>query len=377
MESLDHVISSIADQAESLLTEAIDIAEIPAPPFGETERSLHIARRFREVGLADVTVDELGNVTGRRPRPGAPRIMVVSHMDTVFPPGTEVKARRDGDRVYCPGIRDNSAAVANLISLARILGDSGLALPCDLTIASSVGEEGLGDLRGMRRLMADWRDRLDAVVGYDGNLGNVVHGGVGSRRYTVTYRAAGGHSYIDFGNASAVHGLAAACYRFSQIPVPAEPRTTLNVGTFHGGSSVNAIAEQAAATIDMRSASGPGLADLTERALEVFRTTAAEFDCQVTFEEVGHRPGRTIPVAHPLVAAATEVLVGMGIEPRVSVSSTDINIPLSLGMPAVCVGSSVGKGMHTLGESLHIPTLVPGLQQLVRLLARLDRSVIQ
>lgn len=362
-------------EAAQILSEVIGVVSIPAPPFGEAERSAHILRRFREVGLADVQADDLGNVIGRR-RGQGPVVMVVSHMDTVFPAGTPIEPRIEGDRVFCPGVRDNSTAVANLISLARLLNETGLTLPCDLILASSVGEEGLGDLRGMRKLMEDWGDKVDAVIAYDGELGSLVHGGVGSQRFKVTYRAAGGHSFAAFGNPSAIHGLAAACARFSQIAVPKDPKTTLNVGTFNGGVSVNAIAEEAVALIDMRSVSQAELDKLSTQALGIFRSTAAEFDCTVELELVGNRPGGRLAPEHPLVQVAAEVMRSMGTEPVLSMSSTDANIPLSLEIPAICIGSSSGKGIHTVGESLYIPSIVPGLQQLMGLLSRLDAAVL-
>lgn len=369
------LLDLIDRSASDLLDEAVGIATIPAPPFGEAARSAHIAKRFREAGMADVAADELGNVVGRLKGDG-PRIMVVSHMDTVFPAGTPLKPRIEGDSIFCPGIRDNSTAVANLISLARLAGATGWRPPCDLILASSVGEEGLGDLRGMRKLMADWGDRIDAVIAYDGDIGNVVHAGAGSRRYKVTYRAIGGHSFMDFGNPSAIHGLATACARFCKIKVPKDPKTTLNVGTIGGGSSVNAIAEEAAALIDMRSVSQGELDKLSTSALGIFESTAAEFGCKATLDKVGDRPGGSIPADHPLVLAAAGVLRDMGVTAELSASSTDANIPLSLGIPAVCVGSSRGSGVHTVGESLQISSIRPGLQQLVRLLSRLDSTAV-
>lgn len=368
------LLNLIAQSGDLLLQEAIGVATIPAPPFAEAERSAHVARRFQEVGLEDVTADALGNVVGRKRGPG-PRVMVVSHMDTVFPAGTALQPRIEDGSIYCPGIRDNSAAVANLISLASLAAQTDWQAPCDLILASSVGEEGLGDLRGMRRLMADWGGELDAVIAYDGDLGNVVYGGVGSERYRVTYRAAGGHSFAAFGNPSAIHGLATACARFCQIEVPKEPKTTFNIGTIQGGTSVNAIAEEAVALIDMRSVSQGVLDKLSAQALRIFEETASEFDCRVTLEKVGDRPAGSVPVDHPLVTTAAGVLEEMGYKPRFSASSTDANIPLSLGIPAICVGSSLGRGVHTIGESMEIASVVPGLQQLVRLLSRIDTAV--
>lgn len=375
---LQTALECVVSRAADLRAESISVAEIPAPPFQEAERSAYIARRFREIGLQAVTVDEIGNVTGRRPgSAGAPRVMVVSHMDTVFPAGTDVKVRVEGDTANGPGLRDNSSAVASLINLVQVLDEAKLALPCDLIVASSVGEEGLGDLRGVRKLMETHKGKVDAVIAYDGEFGDVVYGGVGSRRLQVTYTAPGGHSFGAFGNASAIHGLALACARFAKIAVPREPKTTLNVGTFNGGTSVNAIAEEATALIDMRSVGQEALSMLVSETLAIFAETAAETGCEAHVTVVGDRPGGLISQDHPLVQLAAGVVREMGKEPRFAVSSTDANIPLSQGVPAIGIGAGNGGGVHTLKEYLHIPSLVPGLQMLVRVLAGLDWSAIR
>lgn len=372
-DKIQQTLTLVTERSAQLLAETIALTEIPAPPFGEAARSAYIARRFRDVGLQEVSADGIGNVTGRRPGPvGSPRVMVVSHMDTVFPSGTDVTVRVEGERAYAPGIRDNSSAVASLISLVSILEDAGLELPCDLILAASVGEEGLGDLRGVRQLIADWETKLDYVIAYDGEFGGLTHGGVASRRLKVTYLAPGGHSFGDFGSASAIHGLAAACHRFASLPVPDHPKTTLNVGTFQGGTAVNVIAEQAEALIDMRSVGMEELQGTIDRAIPIFEMTAAEMGCEARIQTVGERPGGLIPQDHPLVALAAQVIREMGREPRFSISSTDANIPLSRGIPAICIGAGNGRGAHTLGEYLEIASLVPGLQQLIRVLARMD-----
>lgn len=376
--SLQSALRIVEEMAEDLLAESIRVAQIPAPPFQEAERSAYIANRFREIGLQEVTVDELGNVTGRRNgTPGGPTVMVVSHMDTVFPAGTDVTVRIDGEIAHGPGIRDNSSAVANLINLVRALDQAGLELPCHLIVAASVGEEGLGDLRGVRKLMETWQGSVDAVIAYDGEFGGLVHGGVGSRRLKVTYTAPGGHSFGDYGKPSAIHALAAACHQFAQLNLPREPKTTLNVGTFHGGSSVNAIAEEATAVVDMRSVGQAELEELYGKAMAIFEQTATEMGCSATIEVVGNRPGGLIPADHPLAQLAAGVIREMGVEPRYSISSTDANIPLSLGLPAICIGAGKGGGVHTLKEYLHIPSLVPGLQMLVRVVAGLDWTAIR
>ncbi|HLO02010.1 MAG TPA: M20/M25/M40 family metallo-hydrolase [Symbiobacteriaceae bacterium] len=376
--SIEDVLAAVTARADELLAETIRIAEIPAPPFQEGARSAYIAERFRAIGLQKVHIDHLGNVTGRRPgAEGSPTVMVVSHIDTVFPAGTDVRVRVEGARAYGPGISDNSMALASLINLVPALDQAGYALPCNLILAASVGEEGLGDLRGMRQLMADWQGKVDAVVVYDGNVGGVVWGGVGSRRLRVHYKAAGGHSFGDFGNPSAIHGLVTACARFAALPVPEEPKTTLNIGTIKGGTSINAIAEEAEAFIDMRSVGTAELEMLVGKAVRIFERTATELGCTAEITTVGDRPAGALRQDHPLVKLAVDVLTGMRIKPQLSISSTDANVAFALGIPAVCIGSGIGMGAHTLGEYLEIPSLVPGLQQLVQVLARLDWATIR
>lgn len=376
--TLETALSLVADRADQLLTEAITIAEIPAPTFAEAERSAHIAKRFREIGLQDVTIDEMYNVTGRRPGPaGAPRVMVVAHMDTVHPIETDVKVRIEGDIAHGPGLRDNSTALSHLISMVPVLDEAGLELPCDLIVASSVGEEGIGDLRGVKKLMETWKEKLDAVLVVDGALGTVCWGGVGSRRLKVTYTTEGGHSFLEFGKPSALHGLATACARFAAIEVPSEPKTTLNVGTFQGGSSVNTIASEATAMIDMRSLDDGALETLFQQAMAIFEGTAKELNCTAKIDLVGNRPGGQLPLDHPMVRHCAETLEAMGVAPRLLAASSDANIPLSQGMTAVCIGLARGGGVHTLKEYLEVSSLVPGLQALIRVLAGLDWKAIR
>lgn len=376
--SLETALRLVEQRADQLLAEAITIAEIPAPTFEEAERSAHIASRFREIGLQDVTTDELYNVTGRRPGPaGAPRVMVVAHMDTVHPKETDIKVRIEGDIAHGPGLRDNSTALSHLISMIPVLDEAGLELPCELILASSVGEEGMGDLRGVKKLIETWKDKVDAVLVCDGALGTVCWGGVGSRRLKVTYTTAGGHSFLEFGKPSALHGLATACARFADIEVPSEPKTTLNVGTFHGGSSVNTIASEATALIDMRSLDDGALVKLYEQAMAIFEGTAKEMNCTAKIELVGNRPGGQLPQDHPMVRHCSEALKAMGLTPRLLAASSDANIPLSQGITAVCIGLAKGSGVHTLQEYLEVSSLVPGLQTLIRVVAGLDWAAIR
>ncbi|MDI3269935.1 MAG: M20/M25/M40 family metallo-hydrolase [Bacillota bacterium] len=372
--SLDRLLSALADRREDFLKETIDITEVPAPPFQEEIRSRYVARRYRELDYP-VETDDLFNVVAEiHPSPG-PTLLVAAHLDTVFPPETDVRVRVEGERAYAPGIRDNSAAVAILLQVAAAWKEAPLSLPYRLLFAANVGEEGLGDLRGIRHLVD--RLRPDAVVAFDGHLGSIVHEAVGSRRVKATYRGPGGHSFGDFGRPSALHAMGTFVHRFTQIPIPSEPRTTLNVGTLRGGTSVNAIAEEAEAYLDMRSGDEKELERLFNEASRLFFETAQEKKVEGTFEVVGNRPAGHLPSSHSLLVTAQKALLEQGLPFQMEPGSTDANIPLAKGIPALCLGATLGGGAHTLKEYLEIPSLLKGAQTLVRFLAMLSEEAFR
>lgn len=375
-EALQAALRLIRERADELLAEVVRVAELPAPTYHEERRAEYVEQRFRQAGLSQIGRDDQGSVFGVWPGAGdGPRLLVAAHLDTVFPPGTDTSVRIEGNVAHGPGIRDNSAAVAGLITLARVLRDTGLRLDGDLVLACPTGEEGLGNLRGMKALMSLWRDRVDGVIVFDGPVGGVVHAGVGSKRIKVVVRTEGGHSWADFGRPSAIHALCAAVAEFvARAQPPVDPRTTFNVGTIGGGTSVNSIAQHAEALIDMRSTSEPALQSLAAKADEIFRRKVREAGGEPAIEEVGYRPTGSIPPHHPLVRLVCDVHRQMGIESKLGASSTDANVPLSMGIPSVCIGSGRGAGTHTLQETLEIDSLVPGLQQLLRVLAAIRRE---
>ncbi|MBT9258905.1 MAG: M20/M25/M40 family metallo-hydrolase [Clostridiales bacterium] len=372
--SLNRLLDALQARTGDLLKETVQVTEVPAPPFQEEARSRHVARRFRELGYP-VEVDDLFNVVAEIHPAEGPTLLVAAHLDTVFPPGTDVRVRVEGTRAYAPGIRDNSAAVAILLQVAAAWKDAPLTLPYRLLFAANVGEEGLGDLRGIRHLVENLRP--DAVVAFDGRLGAIVHEAVGSRRVKATYRGPGGHSFGDFGRPSALHAMGTFVHRFTQIPVPSQPRTTLNVGTLRGGTSVNAIAEEAEAYLDMRSVDERELEKLFQEAQDLFFAVAREKGLEGTFEVVGNRPAGRLPSSHPLLLAAQKALAEGGFQPHTEPGSTDANIPLAKGIPALCLGATTGGGAHTLKEYLEIPSLLQGAQTLVRFLALLPEEAFQ
>lgn len=346
------------------------ICAIPAPTFHEAERARFMAEQFRQRGLS-VEVDELGNVVARRPGDGrAPALLLAAHLDTVFPPDTPIAIEQGEGWLQGPGIGDNSLGLAALLTLADLLQAAGVQTPGDLLLAANVGEEGLGNLRGIRALVERHGPELGAVVAVEGhNLGRVTHIAVGSRRLRLTVTGPGGHSWGAFGQPSAIHVLASIIAELTRLPVPKEPKTTYNVGLIEGGVSVNTIAPSASAVIDLRSVDPAELARLSQSLAGIVERHQVE-GVEITEEVLGERPAGQTPVEAPLVQAAAQVLRELGLEPVLDASSTDANIPIARGIPAVCVGLTRGRGSHTLNERIEIEPIRLGLAQLVRLVQR-------
>jgi tripeptide aminopeptidase len=376
-----------------------EIQQIPAPTFAESARANFIRHRFIEENLVDVDVDGTGNVYGRLPGRGeAPPLVVSAHMDTVFPPSTELRLVREAGRICGPGIGDNSLGVASLFGLLwglagqraernevkskRGPGDpdstfpdesphwpggesASSTLPGDLWLVANVGEEGLGDLRGMRAVVDRFGDQPLAYLVLEGMaLGQIYHRGLGVRRYRITASTQGGHSWVDFGRPSAVHELAAFINYLIALPLPDRPRTTLNVGRISGGTSINTIASHAHLELDLRSEDLQVLVDLAGR-VEALVKAANRPDVEFSYQQVGDRPVGSLPAQHPLVRLAQRSLKSLGIQPCLNIGSTDANIPLSLGIPAICLGLTTGARAHTPDEYINTAPLTQGLQQVL------------
>lgn len=344
--------------------ELVRICEIPAPPFKEEARAREIARRFEEIGLARVRSDEEGNVIAERPGLSSePRIVISAHLDTVFPEGTNVRVRRDGARFHAPGISDNTCGIVSLVALARALEAGGVKTEGSIYFVATVGEEGEGNLRGVRHLFTrgELRSGVDAFISLDGpGLERITQRALGSRRYRVTMIGPGGHSWGDFGMVNPVHALGRAIARFASYPAPLAPRTSYNVGIIEGGSSVNAIPERASMLVDIRSVSSDEIEKLEAYLRRVVEIAAREENSQRSmsgtsltceFEQVGDRPSGETPVNSRIVRAAIECSRALGIEPRLDCSSTDSNIPISLGIPAITLGvGGISNNCHSLTE---------------------------
>ena len=354
----------------TVIEDTLRLANIPAPSFGEAERGAAVAVALEAAGLC-VSHDEAGNEIGLRAGldPTAPGVAVLAHLDTVFPAGTMLEVRREGERLVGPGVGDNALALGALLWLARL--SSGWRQRRDLLLVATVGEEGLGDLRGARAFAAAHANLHAAVVLEGHFLGQVVTGGPGSRRLAVTTHGPGGHSWQDFGAPSAIHALVAAATALLALPLPATPRTTLNIGTIEGGRSVNTIADQATMQIDLRSLDEEALERLETAARSAILTAAASAGASTEIALVGRRPAANLPAGHPLVEQACATLRSQGIEPALELASTDGNALLAAGIAAVTIGISNGAYMHRLDEWIAVEPIAAGLQQLARLVGLL------
>ncbi|MGA9413222.1 MAG: M20/M25/M40 family metallo-hydrolase, partial [Terriglobales bacterium] len=337
----------------------MEATRLAAPPFGEATRGAWLADRFRELGLTDVHVDEVGNVFGVRPGYGSRYVALSAHIDTVFPAATPLNIRQQGSRLYGPGVSDNGAGIAAMLALASVLASARIAHALPYVFIGNVGEEGEGDLRGMRHVFATprWRDAIAYSVVVDGaGADTVVAEALGIRRFEVIVRGPGGHSWTDFGAPNPIIVLSRTIEAFSQTPVPATPKTTFNVGVIRGGTSVNSIPESASMRVDLRSTSMAEI-DRLERALRVALDQAVAAENRSTAQqgtrkpqlaqsrmvqsevvEIGNRPAGELARDARLLKVIRAVDVQLGNTAQVQRASTDANIPLSLGREAIAIG---------------------------------------
>jgi acetylornithine deacetylase/succinyl-diaminopimelate desuccinylase-like protein len=362
--------------ATQIAEEAIRICQIPAPTFDEGERARYVRGRFGALDLADVTIDAAGNVRGRRPGRGTGQGLAMSaHLDTVFPKGTDVRVRREGGRLLAPGIGDNSVAIAALLAMVEALDAAGVETGGDLYLASDTGEEGLGDLKGMKAFMADIKDKVAAAIAVEGmKVNRIIHVAVGSRRYKILYTTQGGHSWGHFPSPSAIHILGRAIADISRLEVPTDPKTTYNVGVIHGGTTVNTIAAEADMLVDMRSIGAEPLAALEKRVLNIVERAAKEGGGQVKLELVGDRPAGAIPADHPVVQACMAVHRALGLQTYTEPGSTDHNVPLSMAVPGVCLSITEGANEHRLDEFIETGPIPTGVKNILLAAVALTRK---
>lgn len=356
---------------EKVLDLAVEIQKIPAPTFSEADRSNFIHEMFQKENLSDVSQDDLGNVFARILGNDDEHPLVVSaHLDTVFPLETDLTVNRSDTKVHGPGIGDNVVGIAGLFGLLWMLERNANKPSKDIWLVANVGEEGLGNLVGMKAVVERFGGQPAAYIVLEGMAyGRVYHRGLGVSRFRINTHTKGGHSWVNFGNPSAVHELAALVNQLAGIPLSENPRTTLNVGKIEGGISINTIAQNAHLELDLRSTDSDSLQELHTQVEEIVK--AANRDGVVMeIKPFGERPIGALLQDHPLVQIASETLIQQGIRPDLNVGSTDANIPLSLGYPAICIGLTTGSGAHTLQENINIPPLAEGFQQLYNLVVR-------
>ncbi len=364
-ELVARVTAGAAGFVEPIAELTAAVAAVPAPTNDEAERAAFVAETLRRFGYADVTTDHLSNVVGRIPgSSGEPALLLAGHTDTVFPRETALNVTRNGDILSAPGIGDNSLSVAAVAMVRDALRQLEFHPPVDIFVTGNVGEEGLGDLRGMRGVM-DALPQVGAAIAVEGHsLGRITNRAVGSRRLRVKLTGPGGHSWGDAGRPSAIHEMARLVTRLDSIPLTREPKTSLNVGLFEAGISVNTIAPEATVVIDMRSVSASALEHLVaqaEDAINVARTG----DIGVEVEVVGDRPAGALPADEGMVPIGVDVLAALGMDAICDASSTDANIPISRGIPSMCIGLTNGGNVHRVDEYIRIRRIAVGFAQLL------------
>jgi len=354
---------------DRFIREIIQITETPAPPFKEEKRARLFADLLKQSGLSDVEIDAEGNVIGlRKGTRNGPMIAIAAHLDTVFPEGTNVKVRRQGTRLFAPGVGDDSRALAVLLEIVRAMDAAKIQTASDILFVGNVGEEGEGDLRGMKYLFqkGPYKDRIKMFISLDpfGWGNDVTVGGIGSKRFKVVFRGPGGHSFGNFGLVSPAYALGDAIQKLSRMQVPSRPKTTFNVGVIGGGTSVNSIPFEAWMDVDIRSEMKEDLDKSVDTFIRLMHEAADEENrvrttsqgrIDVEVKLIGDRPFGQVAMNSPIVQTAGAVIQSFGLNPNYGMSSTDSNIPLSMGIPAITLESGgTGGRNHTLDEWIDV-----------------------
>jgi tripeptide aminopeptidase len=380
-------VATLDREHDRIVEEIVTLTEIPAPPFKEAKRAQAYAEMLRAAGLAEVEIDAEGNAMGLwrgTGAPGRPLIVIAAHLDTVFPEETNVKVRREGTRLYAPGIGDDTRSLAVLLAYVRAMKAAGVKTDRDILFVGNVGEEGPGDLRGVRYLFTKgkYKDRIAAFFSMDGTNGaRIVNGGTGSKRYRVTYKGPGGHSYGAFGLVNPMAAMSQTVIDLYKIAPPKTPKTTYSASVTGGGTSVNSIPHEVWMEFDMRSESAAELANLEQSFLGLVKTSvAAENAARSTREGpvtadpklIGDRPAGSTSADSELVRTALAAVAAHGLQPELQTSSTDANMPMSLGVPGITIGSGGSGGRaHALDEWIDVEKsashkgMLPGLAMLL------------
>ena len=363
-----HAVATLATEHDRTVADIITLTEIEAPSFREAERADAWKAMAVAHGLRDVAIDAEGNVTGIRPGAGGGRLIcVAAHLDTVFPPGTDVRVRRDGTKLFAPGVGDDTRSLAVLLAWLRALDAAEIRTRDDLLFVADVGEEGPGDLRGMRYLFQQgpYRDRIAAFITVDSpEMETIAIGGVGSKRYRATFTGPGGHSYGAFGLVNPMFAMADVITGLGKVAVPSQPKTTYSASVTGGGTSINSIPNSVWTEFDLRSESPTELERLEREFLALVETAVATENAArstragevaVALQKIGDRPAGQTPQSDDLVQRAQAAVAAHGFAPRFEISSTDANIAMSLGIPAIKIGSGgAGGRAHSLEEWIDV-----------------------
>ena len=375
--------AAIERNEPEMISEQIRVCEIAAPPFHEQQRGLELKRLFEQLKLRDVHMDVVGNVIGTRPGASAhPNVVLAAHLDTVFPEGTDVKVTRDGNTLKGPGIGDDCRGLAVLLGVIRALNETEIQTAGTITFVADVGEEGLGDLRGMKQLFGDHKADIDDFISVDGLGASITNVGVGSYRYKATFTGPGGHSYGAFGMANPIQAMGRAIAKIDAFEVPTAPKTTFNVGRVGGGTSVNAIPFEAWMEVDLRSADVKSLETLNGKFKQALTDAVAEENARwnnkgplsVSSELVGKRPAGNTADGSAIVQTAVTASKALGMATKLSEGSTDANVPMNLGIPAITIGGGGdGTGAHSLNETYDTTDSYKGTQRTLLLVLAMTR----
>jgi len=383
--AVKNALSAVKTSEAQTIEDQIRFCEIPAPSFKETARGEELKRTFQQLGLQNVRVDKAGNVLGDRPGLAPrPRLVMAAHLDTVFPEGTDVRVKRVGPILHGPGIGDDCRGLAVIVAIARAMKEANVATPGSITFVANVGEEGLGDLRGMKELFNETlKGQVDKFVSIDGTGLSITHTFVGSHRYRVTFKGPGGHSFGAFGLANPIDAIGRAVAKIADFQVPGQPKTTFNVGRIGGGTSVNSIPFEAWMEVDMRSVDRAALASVDANFHKAVDAALVEENARwgrpgmltVTKDLVGDRPAGSMPADAPIVKTAFDVTRALGWNAASGTGSSDANYPVSLGVPALDIGGG-GRGTegHALGEAFDTTDAWMGTERALLLTIALARK---
>lgn len=360
-----------AELLDYIVAQTARIQQIPAPTFHESRRAAYMRDEMLRIGLDEVSMDEQGNVFARWKGGDASPLILSAHLDSVHPSDLPLPLEVTTGKISGPGAADNALGLAALLTIGQCLVQHGQRFEGDIWLVADVCEEGLGNLAGMRTVVDRFGEDVQAYIVLEGlGLGQVCHRGLGVARYRITAQCQGGHAWVNQGEPSAIHELAAVIHTMAEIILPQKPRSSLNVGIVQGGTSINTIAASAFCEVDLRSEDQNGLNRLIQRVKRIVSSRERK-GVHFEMELIGVRPAGSIRPSHPLVKLVLECLAELHVPAVLEIGSTDANIPLSRGIPAVCLGLTRGGAPHTPAEYLEIPPIRFGLQQVLMVIERI------